>query len=431
MDKPTVFVSSTIYDFADLRSALKYWLEEMGFGVRMSEFNDFVKDSSENSYDACLKAIEECDYYILLIGSRVGGLFSKEPKISITEKEYQIANQLANEGKLKKMFVFVRKDIWTIKEDRKALAKFLTDEYVNDKEIQVEEIVNHSSKFINDAEFIINFINEVGKVDEMIQAVKSDQTRPKYNWINTFSTFEDIVTVLKAELHIRTNLLYIRWGEIVLQEVARNITLLCYKDVKDGKLIPYFSTAYMFREAVPKQMGGSFSVETKYANGAAVFGAIGCLQGEQLSCEMIEGAVKSGVFLSFNSNYDDYETGNIQKALQEMLSNINMLKKISEQMNNNIEKVANMLKKLKTDQPGKITLDTNDTDIIPVLAAYDCHFNIWELSRYLFAVIKLNYDIDKFPQLKPKGIFDFSEDDLVWGNLSVEDVYNYFVPREK
>ena len=82
MDKPNVFVSSTIYDFADLRSALKYWLEEMGFGVRMSEFNDFVKDSSENSYDACFKAIEECDYYILLIGSRVGGLFSKEPKIT-------------------------------------------------------------------------------------------------------------------------------------------------------------------------------------------------------------------------------------------------------------------------------------------------------------------------------------------------------------
>ena len=146
---------------------------------------------------------------------------------------------------------------------------------------------------------------------------------------------------------------------------------------------------------------------------------------------MIEGAIKSGVFLSYNSNYDDYETGNIQKALQEMMANINMLKKISEQMNNNIEKVTNMLKKLKTDQPGKITLDTNDTDIIPVLAAYDCHFNIWELSRYLFAVIKFNYDIDKFPQLKPKGIFDFSVDDLVWGRLSVEDVYNYFVPREK
>ena len=73
--KPKIFVSSTIYDFADLRSALKYWLNEMGFEVFMSEYNYFRKDSSDNSYIACLNAIQECDYYILLIGARVGGLY--------------------------------------------------------------------------------------------------------------------------------------------------------------------------------------------------------------------------------------------------------------------------------------------------------------------------------------------------------------------
>ena len=31
LNRPRVFISSTIYDFKDLRSALKYWLEEMGF----------------------------------------------------------------------------------------------------------------------------------------------------------------------------------------------------------------------------------------------------------------------------------------------------------------------------------------------------------------------------------------------------------------
>lgn len=428
MDKPIIFVSSTIYDFSDLRSALKYWLEELGFGVRMSEFNDFVKDSSENSYDACLKAIEECDYYILLIGSRVGGLFSEEPKVSITQKEYQIANKLANEGKIKKLFIFVRKDIWIIKEDRKSLSKYLEKEYAADKEIQIDNIVNHSSKFVNDADFIMNFINEVGKVEEMKQSVTSEHSRPKYNWINTFSTFEDIISVLQAELHIRTNLSFIRWGEIVLQEVARNLTILCYKDVKDGKLIPYFSTAYKFREAVPKQMGLSFSVDAKYANGAAMFGSIGCLQGGQLSCEMIEGAIKSGVFLNYNSKHDDYETGSIQRALQEMMTNINLLKKICEQMDTT--KIAKMLSKMKNDCNGKIMFDTTDVDIIPVLAAYDCHYNIWELSRYLFAVIKFNYDTEKFPTLKPKGIFDYSIDDMVWGKVSIDDVFDFFVPRE-
>jgi hypothetical protein len=34
--KPKVFVSSTIYDFRDLRSALKLWLEEYGYDVLRS-----------------------------------------------------------------------------------------------------------------------------------------------------------------------------------------------------------------------------------------------------------------------------------------------------------------------------------------------------------------------------------------------------------
>lgn len=102
--KPKIFVSSTIYDFVDLRSALKYWLNEMGFEVFMSEYNDFRKDSSDNSYNACLNAIKECDYYILLIGSRVGGLYSESPKVSITQKEYQTASKLFDEGSIKKIF---------------------------------------------------------------------------------------------------------------------------------------------------------------------------------------------------------------------------------------------------------------------------------------------------------------------------------------
>ena len=40
--RPTFFLSSTIYDFLDLRSALKFSLEERGCTVFASEFNDDV-----------------------------------------------------------------------------------------------------------------------------------------------------------------------------------------------------------------------------------------------------------------------------------------------------------------------------------------------------------------------------------------------------
>lgn len=71
MRRPTFFISSTIFDFRDLRSALKFYLEEQGCQVLTSETNDFKKPLDEHSYDACLKAIEAADYFILLM-SRSG-----------------------------------------------------------------------------------------------------------------------------------------------------------------------------------------------------------------------------------------------------------------------------------------------------------------------------------------------------------------------
>ncbi len=101
----------------------------------MSEYPDFKKDSSGNSYDACLRAIEQCDYYILLIGSRVGGYYSSDPPISITQQEYRTAYQQFEKGIIKRLFTFVREDIWTIKEDRKALHQYLKENYLMEKEL--------------------------------------------------------------------------------------------------------------------------------------------------------------------------------------------------------------------------------------------------------------------------------------------------------
>ena len=66
-------LSSTIFDFKVLRSAIKYALEVRGCEVLASEFNDFTVDSSSHRYEACLTNIAKADYFVLLIGSRVGG----------------------------------------------------------------------------------------------------------------------------------------------------------------------------------------------------------------------------------------------------------------------------------------------------------------------------------------------------------------------
>lgn len=123
MKPPTFFLSSTIYDFKDLRSAIKYFLELQGCRVLASDFNDFAKPLDPHSYEACLKAIAEADYFVLLIGARVGGWYEHE-KVSITQAEYREAYRLHKEGRLK-LLSFVRADVWNLREERKALRKHL------------------------------------------------------------------------------------------------------------------------------------------------------------------------------------------------------------------------------------------------------------------------------------------------------------------
>lgn len=54
------------------------------------------KDLTINSYEACLQSVSECDYFVLLIGTRKGGIYPVE-SISITRKEYRTAMTLLDQ----------------------------------------------------------------------------------------------------------------------------------------------------------------------------------------------------------------------------------------------------------------------------------------------------------------------------------------------
>jgi hypothetical protein len=86
-------VSSTVRDFAPVRRDLAEWLRARGVDVRESEDPEFPVDPGLHSAEACLRAIEGCHVYILLIGWRYGGLYRGTPQ-SITWREYDEARRL-------------------------------------------------------------------------------------------------------------------------------------------------------------------------------------------------------------------------------------------------------------------------------------------------------------------------------------------------
>jgi negative regulator of genetic competence, sporulation and motility len=73
--------------------------------------------------------------------------------------------------------------------------------YENDKEIESDRIEYYDSNILQDAKHIIFFIDEVTRNEEA-----KEKQKPVMNWIHKFSSFEDVIKVLKSELGVDSNL---------------------------------------------------------------------------------------------------------------------------------------------------------------------------------------------------------------------------------
>jgi hypothetical protein len=194
MDRPTIFISSTIYDFRDLRGAIKDHLESNGCRVLASEFNDFTKPLDQHSYQACLDTIAQADYFLLLIGTRVGGLVDKANRISITRQEYRTAYELAQTGKIR-LLSFVRDEVWTHRQDVKELQKYLESLTELDDSIR-KKVAAYPNRMADDSDAIGSFIEEVSRNKETSEAAREKGAMPVGNWIHTFKNFSEIRDVL-------------------------------------------------------------------------------------------------------------------------------------------------------------------------------------------------------------------------------------------
>ena len=197
MRRPRFFLSSTIYDFHDLRSAIKFYLEAQGCEVRASDYTTFGPSLLDHSYKACIDLIEPCDYFILLIGTRVGGFVDVEKNISITQAEYRAAYELHKSRGLQ-LLNFVRREVWQVRESRKDLEAVLRDLAIEAQ--TAEAIKKHKSKFAEDADFISRFIDEVSRNEETVRASKGKGEFPTGNWVHQFSEFREIVEAIQPRI---------------------------------------------------------------------------------------------------------------------------------------------------------------------------------------------------------------------------------------
>jgi hypothetical protein len=87
---PRVFISSTCYDLKHIRESLKYFVKTVGYDPVLSDDGDVYYNPSAHTHDSCIKEVETCQLFILIIGGRYGGTFIGKDT-SITNNEYKEA----------------------------------------------------------------------------------------------------------------------------------------------------------------------------------------------------------------------------------------------------------------------------------------------------------------------------------------------------
>lgn len=378
-NKPKIFISSTIFDFRDLRSSIKYYLESLGYDVQLSEFNDFEKDLNLNSYNACLKSIENSDYFILFIGGRVGGWFDAKRRESITQKEYRWAYELVKKKQLK-IVIFIREEIWTIREDRKKLLKIIEDKFITQYELkrpEISEIVNYKSKFINDAEFIFSFINEVARIKEMKNAINLNTDYPPSNWIHTFNNFADIVDVLKVEFSFKKSLELEALNTNIKLEILSNLSHLLSKS--KGKIHEPSNVSAIFKKKYQlEEPEGSTMIERKFVNILLFSYVMIRGAGPHISTQFIDRGLESGKYLIFDTVENCYKKSPFFELLFKLKINIQKFKKAQDNFN-----FIDLIKKYSPKYNKAENINILNHELITLIYIIDRYGDILNLSKGL------------------------------------------------
>lgn len=94
MATPRIFVSSTCYDLNEIRDNLYSFIESLGYTPVFSDKNDVFYHPDLHSHEACIKEIETCHIFILIVGGRFGGQYVYDDEKSIVNAEYEAAKKL-------------------------------------------------------------------------------------------------------------------------------------------------------------------------------------------------------------------------------------------------------------------------------------------------------------------------------------------------
>jgi hypothetical protein len=302
-EQPRVFVSSTISDFKDLRLALKYWLEEAGFQVFLSECNDFPVDPASSTFQNCLEVLKSCHYVVLLVGYHKGSYYDESKRVSVTRAEYRKAYELVKVGKLK-LVSCVR---WEVQED----------------------LSSGNSLRFQDLSFTQEFLAEIKRDEEIREGAKGGGPFPKGNWVFRFRDFRELMQALSSSLRVGSRLRRKAIEANLAWELRLNLRALLRK-TSEGVLIP---SPHRYGELQQQlslradQLMKSVKISRKQSGRLAFLAVdLASFDPQRIAMSGLNEAINSGEFLGYDPTVDEFTVGPTQASLLDLRTEISELK---------------------------------------------------------------------------------------------------------
>jgi len=367
--KPSVFVGSTITDFCDLRDALKYWLEEMGFDVQMSECTDFSRRPGAGAFEACFEAIRTSDYYLLLVGARRGSWFDQRNGLSVTRKEYRVAREsLAKKGS-PKILPFVRRDVVVALSER-----------------EKSEVPKGARSTLEDPDSTGDFLREIRREEQVQKVVREGGDCPSHNWLAEFRSFRELTDVLRSTLRLREPLARMALIETLRHEMEQNLQIM----MMNRKGHPFFRHWWLdsVRRAVSLSMeavNGDIWLEFEDLQHLLVYVETGPPPPDNFVRTALNEAIVSSALLVFDTQAHRFIPSPLLESVRDLRNELDIYEKryrIVEELHGTVFKIWGDA------QPYKSGSHLPGHAIAMIYALHDSHLNV---TRLLIAILRFLY----------------------------------------
>lgn len=294
---PSIFISSTVREFQDLRSALAYFLRSQGFSVYLSEAADFDIRGDRSALEECFENVRASDYYILIVGATRGSLSGNG--VSVTRQEYRVAREAFTTATKPRLYLYLR--------------------------ASVEEALQRGKKAqeaagIDYPEHLRLFIDEV----------QNPQAESIPNYLTRFGDANDLMVSLNTRMNLGRNLAETLTRHGLVTELASNIAVIAHRSGSGVGLYHWF----MGKER--EHIGLNYDdidkqIQLSSEQGLHLLMALaGRIKGNHLRTRATEQAIDAGVFLEFNTASQTFEETSIHGALKQSLLDIRSLSSLDE-----------------------------------------------------------------------------------------------------